>query len=315
MSWFKKLNKAFKKSSTKLTESITQVFTHKKLDEKTLETFEETLITSDMGIKTAQILSEKLRKSRFGKEVTQEEIKSFLAREIETLLTPRTKVLDLTSYPKPAVILMVGVNGSGKTTSIAKLCAKWQQQGKHILIAAADTFRAAATEQLETWANRLKLPLYKKTHGADAASLAYEAYQKALKENFDILVIDTAGRLQNNNALMAELEKINRVLKKVNPETPHEIILVLDGTTGQNAVQQVEHFSTILPLTGLIMTKLDGTAKGGILVQIAQKFEIPIYAIGIGETFDDLNTFNAKEFAMSLTETSHPKASAQTSEL
>ncbi len=300
MSWFKKLNNAFKKSSTKLTENITQIFTHKKLDDATLEEFEDLLIASDMGVETAHIISNKLRKSRFGKDVTEEEIKAFLTEEIEAILTPRAHSFSFSQHAKLAVILMAGVNGSGKTTSIAKLCQTWKNDGKNILIAAGDTFRAAAIEQLEVWANRLNVPLYKKQPGADAAGLVYEAYQQAVKTNVDILVIDTAGRLQNNTALMAELEKIQRVLKKIDASLPHEVILVLDGTTGQNAVQQVELFGKTLPLTGLIMTKLDGTAKGGILVQIAQKFDLPFYAIGVGEKLDDLNEFNAKEFAHSL---------------
>ncbi|PLX30512.1 MAG: signal recognition particle-docking protein FtsY [Alphaproteobacteria bacterium] len=300
MNWFKKLNTAFKKSSSKLTDNISQIFTKKKLDDDTLEAFEDLLIESDMGVATTQELSLKLRKTRFGKDVTHQEIQEFLAAEIEKIVSPRAAPLTLDFSSTPQVVLMAGVNGSGKTTSIAKLCHGWQQEGKKILIAAADTFRAAAVDQLETWANRLSIPLYKKSHGADAAGVVYEAYQQACAKDVDILIIDTAGRLQNNTSLMAELEKICRVLKKLDPALPHHALLVLDGTTGQNALQQVIQFQKSIPLTGLIMTKLDGTAKGGILVQIASQTDLPIHAIGIGEKLEDLNTFDAKAYAQSL---------------
>ena len=300
MNWFKKLNTAFKKSSSKITDNISQIFTKKKLDEESLEAFEDMLIESDMGISTAQKISQNLKKTRFGKDVSEEEIHDFLALEIEGIVKKREKELALDFDNTPQVVLMVGVNGSGKTTSIAKLCHTWKDQGKSILIAAADTFRAAAIDQLSTWADRLSIPIYKKSPGADAAGVVYEAYQQAEKDNKDILIIDTAGRLQNNTSLMAELEKISRVLKKLDPNLPHQSLLVLDGTTGQNALNQVREFQKAVPITGLIMTKLDGTAKGGILVQIADQIDIPIYAIGVGESLEDLNQFNAKAYAQSL---------------
>lgn len=300
MNWFKKLNTAFKKSSSKITDNISQIFTKKKLDEESLEAFEDMLIESDMGITIAQKISQNLKKTRFGRDVSEEEIHDFLASEIEEIVKKREKELALDFNNTPQVVLMVGVNGSGKTTSIAKLCHTWKDQGKSILIAAADTFRAAAIEQLSTWADRLSIPIYKKSPGADAAGVVYEAYQQAKKINRDILIIDTAGRLQNNTSLMAELEKISRVLKKLDPNLPHQSLLVLDGTTGQNALNQVREFQKAVPITGLIMTKLDGTAKGGILVQIADQIDIPIYAIGVGESLEDLNQFDAKAYAQSL---------------
>ncbi|MAP24790.1 MAG: signal recognition particle-docking protein FtsY [Rickettsiales bacterium] len=305
MNWFKKLNTAFKKSSSKITDNISQIFTKKKLDEESLEAFEDMLIESDMGITTAQKISQNLKKTRFGKDVSEEEIHNFLASEIESIVKKREKHLVLDFNNTPQVILMVGVNGSGKTTSIAKLCHTWKDQGKSILIAAADTFRAAAIDQLSTWADRLSIPIYKKSPGADAAGIVYEAYQQAKKDNTDILIIDTAGRLQNNSSLMAELEKISRVLKKLDPNLPHQSLLVLDGTTGQNALNQVQEFQKTVPITGLIMTKLDGTAKGGILVQIADQIDIPIYAIGVGESLEDLNQFDAKSYAESLVSTNN----------
>jgi fused signal recognition particle receptor len=300
MNWFKKLNTAFKKSSTKISDNISQIFTKKKLDEESLEAFEDMLIESDMGISTAQKISQNLKKTRFGKDVSEEEIQDFLASEIEGIVKKREKELTLDFNNTPQVVLMVGVNGSGKTTSIAKLCHTWKDQGKSILIAAADTFRAAAIDQLSTWADRLSIPIYKKSPGADAAGVVYEAYQQAKANNTDILIIDTAGRLQNNSSLMAELEKISRVLKKLDPNLPHQSLLVLDGTTGQNALNQVKEFQKSVPITGLIMTKLDGTARGGILVQIADQVDIPIYAIGVGESLEDLNQFDAKAYAQSL---------------
>ncbi len=298
--FFKKLSEGLSKTSGKISNGISDIFTKKKLDDKTLEQLEELLITADLGPATALRLAAVVGKSRFDKEVAPEEIKQALADEIETILVPSEKPLDTTTA-KPFVILMVGVNGTGKTTTIGKLAHNLKAEGKHVMLAAGDTFRAAAVEQLKVWGERVGCPVISKETGADAAALAYEAVDRAVSENADVLFIDTAGRLQNKSDLMAELEKINRVIKKKIPEAPHATILVLDATVGQNAHSQTELFKQIVDISGLIVTKLDGTAKGGVLVGLAERFALPVYAIGIGEGIDDLRPFAAHDFARGLT--------------
>ncbi len=298
--FFKKLSEGLSQSSGKISSGISDIFTKKKLDAETLSQLEELLITADLGPATAAKLTAAVSKNRFGKEVSSEEIKEALATEIETILTPVQKPFS-TDSAKPFVILMVGVNGTGKTTTIGKWAHQFKDNGKKVMLAAGDTFRAAAVEQLKVWGTRIDCPVITKEEGADAASLAYEAVDRALAENVDVLMIDTAGRLQNKTDLMVELEKIVRVIKKKIPDAPHAAILVLDATVGQNAHSQVELFKQIINITGLIVTKLDGTAKGGVLVSLAERFVLPVHAIGIGEGIGDLRPFVARDFARSLT--------------
>lgn len=298
--WFKKLKDGLKKSSNKLTDSVTQVFTHKKLDNEILDSLEEALITADLGVSVAAEIIDTLRQERFGKEISNAEILEFLAGKITEILDPVARPLTIDTTKKPYVVLMVGVNGSGKTTTAAKMAKQWMDQGMKVSIAACDTFRAAAVEQLTVWGKRLGVPVIKKEIGADAAGLAFEAYEQACRNRDDILLIDTAGRLQNNTDLMNELAKIIRVLRKHGADLPHACLLVLDATVGQNAHSQVETFSKMVNVTGLVMTKLDGTAKGGCVVALADKFKLPIHAIGVGESADDLHPFTAEDFSKSL---------------
>ena len=303
--FFKKLSEGLSKSSGKISTGITDIFTKKKLDDETLTQLEELLITADLGPATAAKLAAAVGKNRFGKEVTSEEIKQALASEIENILAPVEKPLN-TEAATPFVILMVGVNGTGKTTTIGKLAHHLKAEVKDVMLAAGDTFRAAAVEQLKVWGERVGCPVIAKETGADAAALAYEAVDRALSENADVLFIDTAGRLQNKSDLMAELEKIDRVIKKKIPEAPHATILVLDATVGQNAHSQTELFKQIVNISGLIVTKLDGTAKGGVLVGLAERFGLPVHAIGIGEGIADLRPFVARDFARGLTGLQEP---------
>lgn len=300
MNLFTKLKQSLTNSSTKLSEGITGIFTKKKLDAETLGELEELLIAADLGPVTAAKLVAEIKKSRFEKEVSPEEIKQALAEEIEKILLPAQKPL-VTETAKPFVILMAGVNGTGKTTTIGKLAHGFKKDGKKVMLAAGDTFRAAAVEQLKVWGGRVGCPVVSKEQGADAAALAYEAVEKAQAENIDVLMIDTAGRLQNKNDLMAELEKIVRVIKKKLPDAPHAALLVLDATVGQNAHSQVELFKQMINISGLIVTKLDGTAKGGVVVSLVERFGLPVHAIGIGEGIDDLRPFSASDYARGLT--------------
>ncbi len=283
MSWFKK---------------ISGVFTKRKVDKETLAELEDLLIMSDLGLEAAENITAKISKEKFDKEITDEELREFLAQEVEQILQPHVKTIN--TSPAPQVILVVGVNGNGKTTSVGKLAHNFKKQGKKVLLVAADTFRAAAVEQLKTWSERAGVELLTGQTNQDPASLAYQSVDKALKENFDIVLIDTAGRLQTKHNLMQELGKITQVCKKILPDAPHEVILVLDATTGQNALRQVEEFGKASGITSLIVTKLDGTAKGGVLVALAQKFGIGISFIGIGEGIDDLKKFDAAEFSKML---------------
>jgi fused signal recognition particle receptor len=277
-----------------------EILTRKKLDAETLAELEEALIRADMGTAQAAKLAAAVGRNRYDAEISGAELKSILATEISNLLVPVQKPLTVEDGKKPFVILVAGVNGTGKTTTIGKLAKRLGEEGAKVTLAAGDTFRAAAIEQLKVWATRAKAEFVATKAGGDAAGLAFEALEKARANNSDILLIDTAGRLQNKAGLMAELEKIARVIKKLDPSAPHAVLLVLDATTGQNAISQVEAFSASVPVTGLVMTKLDGTAKGGILVALAGRFGLPVHYIGVGEGEDDLQPFNALDFAHAL---------------
>ncbi|WP_374384969.1 signal recognition particle-docking protein FtsY [Dongia sp.] len=296
--WFQRLKDGLSRSSSKLTTSITGIFTKRKLDRALLDELEEALIAADLGPATAEKLTAALAKDRYDKEVTSEEVRSLFADEIAKLLDPVAKPLVIAE--KPHVVLVVGVNGSGKTTTIGKLARLYQGQGKKVMLAAGDTFRAAAVEQLKIWGERSNVPVIARGEGADPAGLAFDALTQAKAEGIDLLLIDTAGRLQNKAGLMEELAKIVRVIKKVDAAAPHDCLLVLDATVGQNAHSQVDIFKQICQVTGLVITKLDGSAKGGVLVALAERFGLPVVAIGVGEGQDDLKPFAAQEFARSL---------------
>jgi fused signal recognition particle receptor len=287
--------------SNKLSTAISQIFTHKKLDDETLDSLEETLILSDIGAEVSAEIIKNLKAKKFEKNIDEIEIKKFLSSEIEKILKPCEAKLQLNESLKPQVIIFNGVNGAGKTTTIGKIAANLKNQNKKVLIAACDTFRAAASEQLVVWAQRSNCEIIQaQKEGEDPAAVAYRAFDFAKKNNFDILLIDTAGRLQNKQNLMDELKKISSVLKKIDPSAPHENILILDSTTGQNARNQLEIFNQIVGITGIIVTKLDGSAKGGIIVALSQKYKKPIYAIGVGEKIEDLQEFDAEIFSKNL---------------
>ena len=298
--WFSRLKAGLSRSSSKLGDGIGGIFTKKKLDDESIEELEELLITSDLGVATATKLTENLAKTRFNKDVEPLEISETLAEDIATILEPVAIPLNVDRSKSPHIILMVGVNGSGKTTTIGKLATQYKTQGLNVMLAAGDTFRAAAIEQLQIWGDRTGCPVVAKETGADAAGLAYEAIERARAENADVVLIDTAGRLHNKSDLMSELQKVIRVIKKLDENAPHDVVLVLDATTGQNAVSQVGTFKELVDITGLVVTKLDGSARGGILVALAEKFGLPVHAIGVGETADDLRPFTAKDFSRSL---------------
>ena len=298
--WFSRLKAGMARSSARLTEGINTIFNRGRLDDAALLELEELLIASDMGVGIAAEVTEELRRTRFNQEVSPEEVRGALAEEVIRLVEPVTKPLRLDLGRKPFVILVVGVNGSGKTTTIAKLAKQYRDAGHDVVLAAGDTFRAAGVEQLQIWGERTGCRVVAKPPGSDAAGLAFEAFEQARAEGSDILLIDTAGRLHNKANLMSELQKIVRVLKKVDAQAPHSVLLVLDATTGQNAHAQAEIFREMVGVTGIVMTKLDGTARGGVLVSLAEKYGIPIHAIGVGETTDDLRPFEARAYARSL---------------
>ena len=269
------------------------------MDDEMIEQIEELLITSDMGVDTAMRVTANMAEGRFGRKFSTSELKTLMANEVARIMEPVARPLPI--YAKrPQVVLVVGVNGSGKTTTIGKLAAQFRMAGKSVVIAAGDTFRAAAVEQLQVWGTRASVPVMTAPEGSDPASLAFDAMTKAEEDGADLLLIDTAGRLQNRADLMEELAKIVRVIRKKDPDAPHNTLLVLDATTGQNAVSQVEIFQQVADVSGLVMTKLDGTAKGGVLVALADKFGLPIHAIGVGEQIDDLDAFDPKDFAAAL---------------
>ncbi|MGH1377637.1 MAG: signal recognition particle-docking protein FtsY [Alphaproteobacteria bacterium] len=300
--WFSRMSKGLSKSSSKITTGLSDIITKSRLDQDALDGLEDVLIEADLGPKTAANVIETFSKDRFGKDISEDEIKESLAANITDILEPVAKPLKIVKPETgPYVVLVCGVNGAGKTTTIGKYTQQLQRdEGKSVMIAAADTFRAAAIEQLGVWAKRSGATMFSKDVGADAASVAYEAYEEAVKQGIDVLLIDTAGRLQNKSNLMAELEKIIRVLKKKNENVPHSTLLVLDSTTGQNAYSQVETFKNAVDITGLIVTKLDGSAKGGVLIGLADQFGVPVHAIGVGESIEDLKSFTARDYARSL---------------
>ncbi len=295
--WWQKLKSGLSRTSSALGSGISAIFTKRKLDDDTLDELEDILIQADLGLATATKITDALRRDRFDKEITDAEVRSVLAAEVKKVLEPVAKPLDIASTHKPHVVLVVGVNGSGKTTTIGKMAMKFTREGKSVTLCAGDTFRAAAIGQLKIWGSRTGASVIAREPGADAAGLAFDALAAAKTAGSDVLVIDTAGRLQNRTELMAELEKVVRVLKKQDPTAPHDVILTLDATTGQNAVNQVEIFGKVAGVTGLVMTKLDGTARGGILVAIAERFGLPVHFIGVGEGADDLEPFDAADFA------------------
>jgi fused signal recognition particle receptor len=300
--WLSRMAKGLGKSTSKFSRGLTDIITKSKLDQDTLDELEEVLIAADLGPKTAAKIIEDFSKDRFGKDISEKEIREALADLMTDMLTPVALPLDIKKPDDgPFVVLMCGVNGAGKTTTVGKMAKQYtEEQGLSVIIAAADTFRAAAIDQLAEWAKRGGAKIFFKDVGADAASVAYEAYERAKEEDMDVLIIDTAGRLQNKKNLMEELKKIIRVLRKKDKNLPHAVLLVLDSTTGQNAYSQVETFREMVDVTGLIVTKLDGSAKGGVLVGLADRFGVPVHAIGVGETVDDLRSFSARDYARSL---------------
>ena len=298
---FARLKQGLSRSATTLTSSLTGLFTKKRLDAETVAELEEALIRADLGASLAVELSQAVAKGRYDKEISEQEVRTLLADEITRVLAPRASPLTVDPARRPFIILVAGVNGTGKTTTIGKLATRFRKDGRKVVLAAGDTFRAAAIEQLKIWGERAGATVVARSPGADAAGLAFEAIENARANNADVVLIDTAGRLQNKAGLMAELEKIVRVLRKLDTSAPHAAILVLDATTGQNAISQVDAFRNVIPLTGLVMTKLDGTAKGGILVALAHKFGLPIHFIGVGEQAEDLQDFDAAAFARALT--------------
>jgi fused signal recognition particle receptor len=297
--WFARMKAGLSKTSSKLTQGITGVFTKRKLDPETLERLEDLLIEADLGIDITTRITDALAEGRYDKGISPDEVRAVLAEEIAKVLEPVAKPLEL-GPRSPHVILVVGVNGTGKTTTIGKLAAQYVGTGKKVMLVAGDTFRAAAIDQLKVWGERTGADVMAREVGADAAGLAFDALASARQGGYDVVLIDTAGRLHNKQALMDELGKIIRVLRKVDTSAPHSVLLVLDATTGQNALSQVEVFRERAEVTGLIMTKLDGTARGGILVAIAAKFALPVHAIGVGEAVEDLQPFDADEFARAI---------------
>ncbi|HEY0113304.1 MAG TPA: signal recognition particle-docking protein FtsY [Allosphingosinicella sp.] len=299
-SWLDRLNSGFRKTSEKLGDNLTGLFTKATLDDQTLDDIEEALIASDLGPATAAKVRARLASERFERGLSEYAVKEIVAEELEKILAPVAVPLEVNAFPRPQVMLVVGVNGSGKTTTIAKIAHLLLEQDYGVLLAAGDTFRAAAIEQLKIWADRIGVPVISGPEGGDSSAIVFDGVKKGTAEGIDTLVVDTAGRLQNKKGLMDELAKIRRVLGRLNPEAPHNVILVLDATTGQNALSQIEVFKEVAGVTGLVMTKLDGTARGGVLVAAAEKYRLPIHAIGVGEGIDDLRPFNARETARAI---------------
>lgn len=297
---FGRLADGLARSSARLTGGITGLFTRRKLDREALSELEDLLVASDMGTAAAARIIAGLRKSRFDREVTDREVKEALAEEIAEILLPCEVSVNFAEGPRPRLVLFVGVNGSGKTTTLGKIAAGLKSDGASVLMVAGDTFRAAAIDQLKVWGERADMPVMARAPGADAAGLVYEAFETARREDVALVLVDTAGRLQNRSELMSELAKILRVVRKLDPEAPHDVFLVLDATVGQNALSQVEAFRQTADVTGLIMTKLDGTARGGVLVALAERFRLPVHFIGVGERAEDLQPFSARRFARAL---------------
>jgi fused signal recognition particle receptor len=298
--FFSRLKEGLSRSTAKLSTGISSAFTRRKLDDAALEELEELLITADLGPAVAKRVIASFRRSKFGREVTDAEVRASLAEEIAAILAPVARALELDPARRPHVVLVVGVNGTGKTTTIGKMALQLKQAGKRAVLVAGDTFRAAAVEQLQVWGDRVGVPVIAGAAGADAAGLAFDALTRAQAERADVLLIDTAGRLHNKAALMDELSKIIRVLRKQDASAPHSVLLVLDATTGQNAIQQVKVFRDMVAVTGLVVTKLDGSARGGIVVALAEEFGLPVHAVGVGEKAEDLRPFEALDFARGL---------------
>jgi fused signal recognition particle receptor len=298
--WKDRLFGGLKKTSGKLTENLAGLVTKSRLDEAALDDIEEALIVSDLGPATAAQIRAKLAVGRFDKGLDAEGIRLIVEDEITDILQPVAKALEIDAFPRPQVILVIGVNGSGKTTTIAKLAHNFIEQDYGVMLAAGDTFRAAAIGQLQIWADRIGIPIVTGPEGGDPAGVVFDAVKRATAEGIDVLIVDTAGRLQNKRELMEELAKIRRVLGRLNPAAPHDVVLVLDATTGQNALSQIEVFKEVANVTGIVMTKLDGSARGGILVAAAKQFGLPIHAIGVGETLEDLKPFEARDLARAI---------------
>ena len=300
MSWLKKLTEGLKKTSSSAKSKLSGIFIGKKIDADTMESLEEALISSDLGVSASQKIVKEFEKNYSGKTSDQEELLEALSKSITNILEPLEKELIVSDDHHPHIMMLVGVNGSGKTTTAGKLAKRFSQQGKKVILVAADTFRAAAIEQLKGWAEKTSVELISAERGADPAALVYQSIEKARIQKTDLILIDTAGRLQNRIELMEELAKIVRVIKKLEPEAPHDSLIVLDGTVGQNALSQLKAFLDVAAITGLIMTKLDGSARGGVLVALAEEFGLPIHLIGVGETAEDLQDFNAMAYSRAL---------------
>ena len=300
LSWWRRLSGGLKRTSSSLGSAVADLVTKRKLDRAMLEDIEDVLLRADLGTEVAARISAAVGHGRYDKTISADDVKAVVATEVEKVLSAVAKPLVIDATQKPFVILVVGVNGSGKTTTIGKLAAKLSAEGRKVMLAAGDTFRAAAIEQLKIWGERTKSPVIAATQGSDSASLAFNALTAAREQQRDVLLIDTAGRLQNKAELMNELEKVVRVIRKVDASAPHAVLLVLDATVGQNALSQVEAFHRTAGVTGLVMTKLDGTARGGILVALAEKHKLPVHFIGVGEGIDDLAPFTARDFAQAI---------------
>ncbi|QEN88104.1 signal recognition particle-docking protein FtsY [Labrys sp. KNU-23] len=299
-SWWRRLRDGLSRSSNAISRGITDIVLKRKLDATTIEELEDVLIQADLGVDVSTRIAAAIGKGRFDRQISPEEVHQVLASEVEAILTPVAKPLEIDRSRKPFVLLMVGVNGSGKTTTIGKLAAKFSADGLKVTLAAGDTFRAAAIEQLKVWAERTRSPIVAREQGADSAGLAFDALKAAQENGSDVLLIDTAGRLQNKAQLMDELAKVVRVIRKIDASAPHAVLLVLDATVGQNAISQTEIFGKTAGVTGLVMTKLDGTARGGILVALSAKFGLPVHYIGVGEGIDDLEPFSARDFSRAI---------------
>ena len=298
--WWQRLRGGLQRTTSSLSGALSDLVSNRKLDAAMIDELEEALIRADLGVAVASRIAEAVGEGRYDKDVSPDDVKAIFASEIEKVLAPVAQPLTIDPAKKPFVILVIGVNGSGKTTTVGKLAAKLTSEGRKVMLAAGDTFRAAAIEQLVIWGGRVGASVIKREPGADAAGLAFDAIAMAKDEDADVLLIDTAGRLQNRAELMSELEKVVRVIGKAEPGAPHAVLLVLDATVGQNALSQVEIFEKVAGVTGLVMTKLDGTARGGILVALAEKFSLPVHFIGVGESVEDLEPFGAREFARAL---------------
>jgi fused signal recognition particle receptor len=300
LSWAQRLAQGFRKTSAKLTENLGDLIGSDKLDAASLDGVEDALIASDLGPATARRIRDRLRDTRFGQGATAADVRAVMADEIAAILAPVAKPLAITGFPRPHVILVIGVNGSGKTTTIAKLAHWLKGRDYEVMLAAGDTFRAAAIGQLKVWAERIGVPIVTGPEGGDPAGIVFDAVKRGTEIGTDVLIVDTAGRLQNKRELMDELAKIRRVLGRLNPAAPHDVVLVLDASVGQNALSQIEVFKDVAGVTGLVMTKLDGSARGGVLVAAAEKFGLPIHAVGVGETLEDLRPFDPHELARAI---------------